>query len=177
MKICFICAKRSGLKFEQSLEQFRHLAKEALHDIVWSRQKRRLWWRMRTIWLKGLRRLSYENVKKSYCKNATMPLDASRPEILSSSFFYSDFDSETVLSGNSVPILVLRLPMSRTRFRFRASTGLELNYDSGSETARAQNLIPRQIQVLTQESWHFGSDSRYFHVKKGFIWVKRALLE
>ena len=100
-------------------------------------------------------------------------------EVPGSSFFDSDSGSETVQSKNSVPIP--RLSMARTRFRvqFRDCTGFELDSDSGSETAQAQNSIPipRQFRVLTRESLHFGSDSRYFHLKKGFNWLKTALLE
>ena len=62
--------------------------------------------------------------------------------------------------------------MAKTRFRvrFRDCTGFELN--SGFETAQAYNSIPRQFRVLTRESWHFGSDSRYFHLKKDFLGKK-----
>ena len=58
-------------------------------------------------------------------------------EVPGSSFF--DSGSETIQSRNSVPIPILRLSMARTQFRFRVRdcTGLELDSDSGSETAQA----------------------------------------
>ena len=78
----------------------------------------------------------------------------------------------------SIPIPVPRLSSLGTRFqlRFRDCPWLEHDSESGSETAQALNSIPipvprlhrlrARFRVLTQESWHFGSDSRYFHLKK-----------
>ena len=56
-------------------------------------------------------------------------------EVPGSSFF--DSDSETVQSRNSVPIPRLSLARTRFRVRFRDCIGLELDSDSGSETAQA----------------------------------------
>ena len=132
--------------------------------------------------------------KKTFCvktkifccdREISTPSDATHgpitAEVPGSSFFDSDSGSETVQSRNSVPIPIPRLSMARTRFRvrFRDCTGVELDSDSGSETAQASNSIPilRRFRVLTRESWHLGSDSRYFHLKKGLFWVKKAGLD
>ena len=88
----------------------------------------------------------------------------------------------------SIPIPVLRLSSleTRFRFRFRDCPWLEHDSESGSETTQALNSIPIPVPRLHRLRTRFRfrvltpvlvliPDT--FTLKKGFIWVKRALLE
>ena len=94
----------------------------------------------------------------------------------------------------SIPNPVLRLSSlgTRVRFRFRDCPWLEHDSESGSETAQALNSIPIPVPRLhrLRTRFRFRDDSESWpeslgisvlipniSLKKGLIWVKRALLE